>query len=424
MKHSRILTVLLCVAIAASAASGQRKSKRRKSAAGVLKLIPASAAGYVVVPDIKATATRVDKFLREIGVNAMPGGILPVLKSMAMLGDGFNADGGLAIVVLDPAQTGLDVIKLLNNGPDAKKPEPKDIPVVLLVPGTGVKEVFGQAVTPAGEYFNVKLPMAPIALTAAYKSGYVILSPSVKAIKAVLAERRTADRYAETEHVALIGRGHISVHVNVKVVGPLYSVLMKTLEKQMAASGMRGRAPFDMTKMMAMYRNIIDQMDAMTFSARLTASNVILEEMVSLTPGSDLAKAALGRVAAKPQLDRVANLPYVLAFSGVTTQDKAAINVSRKMTSGMLDSLTGLLPKEAVAKLGKLNEKFVSQITGVQMVAGGAPAGSGVFGTSCVVTCKDSSVVKGLLADSTALIEELIKSIAKDEPDAKGVSIA
>jgi len=260
-------------------------------------------------------------------------------------------------------------------------------------------------------------------MTAAHKSGYVILSPSEKAVKAVLAERRTADKFAEGDHVALIGRSDIAVHVNMKVVGPIYEAFMKAMAEQMKGMG-APRAPLDMTKIMGMYSKLLGQIDALTFSARLTSANVIIEEMVSLTPGSDMAKATLATVRTAPQLDSLTNLPYVFAFSSVMTQDKAAIDISRKMASGMFDSLIGLLPKETVAKINKLNDKFLSQVTGVQMVIGGAPTGSGLFGVSCVLTCKDSSKVKGMLADSASLIQDLIRSIDPNDRDLQKLSIS
>ena len=65
MKHSRILVTLLCVAIVAPAALAQRSSGSASATSAVMELIPAGAAAYVVVPNVKAATTAVDAFLKE-----------------------------------------------------------------------------------------------------------------------------------------------------------------------------------------------------------------------------------------------------------------------------------------------------------------------------------------------------------------------
>ena len=276
MKVSRYIAVLAAVAMFASAAPAE-------TAPSVLKQIPAGSMGFVVINNVKATAARVDEFIKEIGVSKFipPGGTLATIKGGAQLGAGFNADGGIAIALLDPQQFGLDIMAMMKAGPNAKPPQPDQIPVVAFIAGSDVKGVFGEMAKPAqGKYFQLQLP-APFPIMAIAHNGYVILSPSKAALDAVISSRKSAADELPKEHVDTLAKSDMAYYINMKVAGPILSGAMKMFEQQIA--GGMGGAPGVMTgdplALLGMYRKIVEDMDGVTIGARLTSTGIALDMM-------------------------------------------------------------------------------------------------------------------------------------------------
>ena len=412
MKMSRPIAVCAAVAFFASVAGAE-------TAPPVLEQIPAGSLGFAVVQNIKATASRADKFIKDIGVGKFvpPGGVLAFIKGAANLGEGFNADGGLAVAVLDPQQFGLDVLALIK--PGAQPPKPSDIPVVVFVPGSGVQEVFGQLAKPAGKYFHVTLPNMP--LVATHHNGYVILSPSQAAVEAVLKAKRTAADEMPKEHAAVIARSDVAYYLNMKVAGPVISGLLKVLEKEFAGMP-AGAMPVDPQAVLGLYRTLISQMDALTVTAKLGAEDVSVDFMLSFLPDSGLTKVAAAYPGkTTPSVARLANLPYVMAMATVVENSKEAQELSDEMLSGLFGKN---MPKAMRDLMTRMQKVASSNITGFQMVAGGGPQGKGLFGAAVLIECKDPKGVKSMLADVAGLIEGAIKSMAPNDPELQQLKIA
>jgi hypothetical protein len=411
MRRSPTLGVLAVAALlVASIAQG---------AGPVLKQIPAGSMGYLVVRNVQSTTTNVDRFLQGIGMGMMmpPGGVLQMIKQNANLGAGFDDTGGLAVVMLDPQQYGLDLVALM--GPQSgPPPQPNQIPVVIFVPGSGVQEVFGPMAQPMpdGKHFR----MGPMIAT--HKDGYVVASPCEPALKAALSPSATADSELTPESAALLEKADAGAQLNMKIVGPIYTAMLKKVQEQMAGVGPGGAAAMGpaaiMMQMQGMYSEIFDQLDALTIAARLTDSGVVIDEMVGFVAGSDLAKATLQAPHGDPKLDRVPDLPYVLGISSLGSAPGQA-EMSREMTENILKGLgLGMDAKaqaDLVASCMALNESVV----GVQMVGGAAPAGNGLFGAALVVECRDASGVQAVKA-AIGDMASLAALVAKKMPPGSG----
>ena len=416
MKVSRYVAMLVAVAVFTSAAGAE-------TAPSVLKQIPAGSMGFAVINNVKATTARVDQFIKDIGVSKFvpPGGVLATVKGALNLGAGFNADGGLAVAMLDPQQFGLDLIGLMNDKPGLKGPAPRDIPVVMFVAGSGVKEVFGPLAKPAGKYFHVMIPAAGAPGFAVHRNGYVVLSPCRAAVDAVIAAKKTAADEMSKAHAAAITKSDLAYHVNMKVAGPIANAALKTFEKDIAREFRGG--PMDPTAILALYRELIDGMDAISVTASLESKGVAVDFMVGFSsdsPFSKLAAAFPGTI--RPTVNRLANLPYVLAVSSVVENSAEASKLAKDLTGKLFGKA---MPKEVRDALAKMVKAVTSdQITSINIVAGGAPQGSGVFGLAALIECKDTKAVKTMLAGGAGGLESFIKSFNPNDEDLKKLKIA
>ena len=93
----------------------------------VSQYIPPDSLAYAVVNNVGAMTGNVEKYLDDVGLAAllkpmMPTGLLDLIKLQAMLGDGFNPNGGFAFVMLDPNKFGIDVIAMMESKKAATKP--------------------------------------------------------------------------------------------------------------------------------------------------------------------------------------------------------------------------------------------------------------------------------------------------------------
>jgi hypothetical protein len=117
-------------------------------------------------------------------------------------------------------------------------------------------------------------------------------------------------------------------------------------------------------------------------------------------------------------------MPYVLALgaAGSTSPQQAQVGMDM-INSLLLSQPIAGMPDDLKAAIKKSYQDANDQVTGIQFVGGGAPAGSGVFGLSLVIQCKDSAKMKDLLADYAGIAQGLIKHFGKDEPDANGIVV-
>ena len=99
MKVTRWLLPLVSVCLLAGAARAQDAPKAQP----ILTCLPADTMAFVVVNDVQGTTDRVDAFMATTGLDALTIGeglpILELIKLQAMLGDGFNPNGGCAFVI-------------------------------------------------------------------------------------------------------------------------------------------------------------------------------------------------------------------------------------------------------------------------------------------------------------------------------------
>ncbi len=449
MSWLRNVVVLTCVLPVASGAWAQEPDAAgpaHPKVEPVLSHIPAGSLGFAVIPNARGTAGKVDKFIADIGLAKMlpsldpdnpdkKASVLDLMRAAARLGPGFNPNGGVAVVMLDPKGFEIDLLELIPGAPGPKarpmemagpgeaagKPKPK-LPFVIFVPGKSIEDVFGAyPMEAAGKYTLVNLRMGP---TYAAKLGsYVLLSPSDKALDAVMTARKKAAAELPAEHARIMATSDLAYYINMKVAGPILDEFLKRTQEQLIAQA--GPLGPLMGFYMGFYGDLISQLEAVTVAGRLVPSGLVFDEMVSFKPGTYYAKAMAAETpSGKVRLNALPDLPYVLAMGATGQTDEESVKIGRDMVDSLLKSdLLKALPEEEKDRLRKISGEMSGQITGMQMVGGGAPAGSGLFGVSFVVKCKNAEKVKALIAEQAKLAQALIKHFGGDDPDVQKLRI-
>jgi len=437
MRSARIALTLAFVTLLAATAAGQGapattapQPKPMPKAEPVLKHIPAGTLGYLVVNDITATNGRLSRFLGEIGLGQImaqiPGGALGIIRAQARLGPGFNPNGGFAAVVLDPKEFGIDLLGMMGIGGAKTNAETPKFPIVLFVPGKDPKAVFPTfEITGTGS----QMSFSHSGNTGFIRTGgdYILVSPSKKALDAVTAPGKKTLSELTKDDARIIATSDAAAFINMKIVGPLY---VKMLEKMMNM-GMMAAPPATATgpasaekahksmmqSAVTFYRDLFSQMDSATVGCKLTRNGVLIEEAVSFAAQSAWAEAMASFKSTGPlRMDRVPDLPYVLAGTFAGGWGKKTWELNRNLTFQMLEtSAPGKISEEMKKRIEKLFEQMGDEIKGGQFVIGAAPAQSGVFAVAVLINCKDSSRLKKLVAEKVALADELLKIIFTQE---------
>jgi len=423
MRTPRRTLVLGCVLAVASAGLAQtavpppvKKPLVAVKVEPVLGHIPAGSAGFLVLNNVQKSVGNIEKFIDGIGMGEMikqnmPDGLLRAALAGLNVGEGFNSAGGLAVVMLDPAKFDVDLIDMVTatTRPRATKPakEPK-LPLVIFVPGVGVQTVFANyKPVRAGKSWKIASPAGPV--FARQHAGYILVSPTDKAIDAVVASRVPAARGLTAAQLAALAASDIAVYLNMDVLGPIGAKGLDVLTaefKKMPAQPM----PMDIGKIFGFYKSLLTQAKGAVITVRLTKSAAIVDELVAFKPDSLIGKAiAVAKFTKSVPLGRLPNLPYVFAANTHYAGKEANKQLMALMAPLLGEMFKG--NKDAQATFDKINADSADQAQSVQIVLGGAPKDSGLFGLAYVITCKDSAKLKALTADSIGIAKTIWTSM-------------
>jgi len=455
MKISQVLGYCAVCAVIFTAASAQTKPAAPKvpAAANVLKRIPAGSMGFVVINNVKASTDALDTIMQETGLAAvladeMPEGTLKAIIKAIPLGEGFNPNGGVAVAMLDPAKFGINLPKLIIDkakGTKSARPattasakaapatQPKDIklPLLIILPGKDISKVLGKRynVTKGKPCTTVALPPGP--MSAAQVGDYIVLSPNPAAIKAVVGVKKSAADELTPQQAKQLASAHIGCFINMKITGPFVNKLIRGMELLVEAhkEGLIGDSgiPTDlmdilvvMKPAMPQFRATIAQMNALIITGRVAKTGVVFNAATDWDPASEFGKilAAAKPNKAKP-LAGLPNMGYVMAFGSSAPIRKEKVQTQVKMIQALLDKADKkTLPAEFRPRITKLTTEITGQITNMKMAFGGvAPNASGVMSIGIMLKCKDATKLKGLLAQATQLVDEIIQKNVKNPGD-------
>ena len=419
----------------AAGAQAQAPATLAKAPAGkVLSQIPAGSMGFVVVGNVQGLADKVDAFLKAISPAEqplVPGKVLEMLTQSAGLREGFNAAGGFAVVMLDPQQFDIDVLEMvgLKDRPAdaAAKPKPP-VPVVMMIPGKDPAKLLATH-QPQAKEGHVEVKLGGETNYALQKGEHVLLSPSLKAVRAMAAAKTTALSDLSVSDSKFIATQDAAVWINFKVVGPIVDAALVKLEKEAkgiqeqldkGGADMNIRGPEDVFKLAigqaaGTYREILKQLRAVGMGVKFAQSGVLISANAGYLPNSVMGKAlAAYKHVPAPLLNRLPNMPYIFAL-GAKNEPKTPDAWAKKMIDQMFtqEPFKKLSP-EAKAKWRDLMLAMEKDVTAVQMYLGGITTGDGQVGMAAVLECKSAQDLCGKLAGVVDVATEAIKT-AKDE---------
>jgi len=426
-----MLTAAVSVALAglAQAQTTASPAKPASPAAPVIDLIPAGAMGFVIINDITKTGAAAEEFLAAIGITQMldmPAEgpwLVDMIKAQAMLGDGFNPSAGFAVVLLDPHQFDVDLAAMLSlPGSASTKPAGK-LPVVILVPGTSVEEVFANyPIEKSGDYDVVALRMGP--MLAAKVGDHIALSPTPETLAALINAKKKISAELTKAQQADIAQSDLSIHVNMKIAGPIFAGMMKNLQATMASAagpGVKKLQADAISLYMDAYSDVFLQMDAVSLSVQLRKAGLKLAVRAAFAPESDWGQALAEYKPVKGArlLGKLPDLPYVLAYGGAwqSCPQKVKELASKIMSRMFTAELLADLPAQTKTDVIKLTEKYYDQTSAFQLYLGGAPTGSGLIGMSVLTEFTDAAEGKAMIKELAPIYETLAKAVAAGHED-------
>ncbi|MCK4626539.1 MAG: hypothetical protein KAV00_14565 [Phycisphaerae bacterium] len=446
-----VVSVLLA-GLSATFAQEAPPARRLPPAGNVLKHIPAGCMGFVVVNNVADFTDKIDGFIKAIspeGQPLLPEKVLDKIRRAAKLGEGFNANGGFAVVMLDPQVYGVDIVEMIAG--EKKEPKPGEAPkkeplppVILIVPTTDktlTNMLANYNPVKEGNYVKIQQAGAEMPMYCMVAGNYAMIGPNLKAVQNMAGGvRRPVITKLSATDKAVILRNDVSGWINIKMIAPIANAAMTRMEKEMAKAekmaeeqnrdrpnrGRPGGQSMIWAKAMSSnfpaFKEMLKQLDDVSFGLRITKDGIMVEGRCSYLPNSIMGKAlSLCRPVAGSLLNRLPSMPYVVAF-GARNEPKTPKDFNLKQIKNVLDNepFKDLTP-EAKAKCLKVWLELDEQIESIQVYAGGITTGTGQVGAVCVLECKSAEKVKALLADSVVVANEVIKGI--DEREIKKLTV-
>lgn len=411
----------------AQPADSQGIDMDQPAAESIFKHIPADCLGFVVCGNLKEATVQMEMFAGEIGMSEMlnqsaPSGLLKTFAPMAGMGEGFNPNGGVAIVILDFEKAGLDVKAMATGRDPGGQP-----PIVILVAGKDVESTFTNTrVSEDGETSVFLFGAMP---TKAVKLGdYIALSPSDQALAMLAMSKSIENTLPAGSKKALTGSG-LGLMYNFETIAPMVKKMkeaIKEQQEQQAAEGMQPRvnSMANAMNMMEMAEVYAEQMKSMAMGMKIQKEGLMVDLAYDYKPDTEIATMMQAIPAAKsPKVGRLPSLPYVFAAGGnMPTGSKKASKDLMQYYINMLNMVLadeGMeIPEDLEADIVKLGDEMIEEVTGVQYAIGGTK-GKGLFGFSAVVECKNPENLKKLLARKADIIQRLVhKTVGTEDPDA------
>ena len=429
-----VVMVMLVMVYSVGVLSAQVVGVAGRQAGDVLKQIPADCVGFIVVNNVRQFTGNIDAFIQQISPPNQPfmqRSVLEVIRQGARLGEGFNANGGFAVVLLEPKKYGCDIAELMKGITAGTSAKSKPLPLVLMIPTTDktMASMLAayQPVRKAGGYIEIprtgKKPIYGMVV-----GSYAILSPNLRAVRAVAVGGRSVMTALSPTDRMLIKRNDLAAWINLKKVRPILDLVIKSMEGEANQPPVEAMAPMplapmaNMKKMMVrqlkMLSETVKQMDDVSMGLRIRKQGISIDGRGTYLPDSEIGKVlAAYRPVRRPLLNRLPMMKYVLAVGS----RKEGLQPSRENRIKIINQLFSTEPFSKLSadgknKLRKAMLDWADQVEEVQFCVGGiAHTGAGQVGLACVVRCKSFQKTKQILADAVSIANELIRVAVADE---------
>ena len=400
------------------------------AAESIYKRIPADCLGFVAAKNLNSLLKGIETFAGQIGMGEQlqamtPGGLLPMMAMSLQLGEGYNPNGGIALVVMDFEKSGIDVDKMISG-------ENADVipPIVILLAGKSAETAFPNlAQKDEAGVVTVMLPMGDLPPLQVMQVGdYIALSPNAKALE-LLKSETTIETAIPAGQKKILTDSDVVLHENVVALSPMIKKIVDQAKAKTQTEGAETApadaapvaapgTPASMTTFLGSITTMLDDVLCVSYGLRFVDDGMMIDMAADYKPDSMLAKMIQAyQPTDKPLMNRLPNLPYIMAGGMMYVHDPEYTKQMMKLMESLLAMVELEMPADLKDRMTALSEQLSEELTGVQFV-GGAPKEKGVFGVAMVIECKDADKTKALLPKKVELLTELIqKTIAVKEED-------
>lgn len=439
-RHRTFLALWLVAGLAAGALWAQPATTTRPAAAraaatapagpGMLTRVPEQAVAFVTVKNLADAGAKMDQFIADIGLGAMvPGKVLDMIKQQAEVGPGFNDNGGLTLILLDPGLLGYKPEEVFDqDGP----PEGLPSPVVFLLPVADPKTLFMNATASEEDGFT-RLEMGMDLIYAKAVNGYTALAKDPAALKILLGAQRPVMAKMPKRHLAVMNESDIVGYADLKTLQPWIQAAVKKGEQdmeQMRMMAAQGFMPPPMammlniySRLLPFYRDLLGQMEAVTAGAKIGPSGIVINQFMTYLPDSKMA-GMMKAMQAKPGplLNQMPALPYVLAFGTAETtapQDPNFMSQQQQMLDQVLDAIladTTVSPAVKI-RLRQLALELCNQFKSMRGYLGASAPGAGVFGLALVYNVQNADAFMQNMPELVSLKQQVINALLASAPE-------
>ena len=426
--NGRVRLMVLCLASALLGAGAAGQQPASPGTRTLPQYVPADSLGLVAMPNLAEFARAIDEM--SMGPERKPlaaGGMMGILREQLQLAPDFAGTGSFAIVMLDPRKHGVDLLAVMKKTPPGTSaPKNQKLPFVIFLPGSDPKKVFHPDVplAAAGKYSQAQLAFGPLFVGTVGE--FVILSPTTKALDEIVAGGKSiADSVPQVAKQfepapAASFRNLLVLHVNMGVLGPAYSDMMKQWEDYVAKlrpeRDLAVETPLGSTASMAFRRDLAAQLRDVTMVGRFdSAAGLILSAGLAFDAESSIGKMiqAAEPVPVAQFTSQLPPWPAAIQLQLARRPDGAF----EQLPGDTLDKLLARAKEQDRPRLRKLLLDLRNQVNRLEfgcfllkdasVARSPAPAAY-----AWVLHVDDAAAAKGLLAELAPLGEGLIRSRA------------
>jgi hypothetical protein len=401
-------------------------SADQRQAESVLKYVPADCMGAYIVPNMKDLLAATETYAKDIGLgeelgNVAPQGLLKTITQQLKVSKGYNPNGGLALVVLDFEQAGIDLSQMFQGGRPPSEP-----PFVILLAGKDVQSVFPTR-TVQNEDGSVSVQLIDSPSAVEEMGDYLAISPYPDGIR-MLKEGQNVLETLGKDKIDLLQKGLFGYYYNMGSAVTMMKQVSTGLEAQQQQMENEGYGPQE--EMMMSLGIINMSVDAMAqlvdviSAVRIEETGMIAETLVDYKPESVYGQQVASlKPAGGELLSRVPDMPYVMAMGSDVPglNDNQAVRQGAEIVDLALEAMNLEMPADMKSQLIELSTDFNEQVRSMQIVAGGSKA-DGVFGTVLLLDVKSAEATRDLITRETNLLTTLVaKTLAQKEEDLTGL---
>ncbi len=446
MRNARLLPVLLVLTCICGVGWTQVAGPQvMPPVESVLNHIPAGAMGFFVVNGIDDLLVKVETFYQRIG---SPVGGLPPLGDLirSSMGPDFNINGDFAAVMLDPALFDVDLVELLTAsfapattqpGPQALVDEDAQVPYLFIVAGLSTEGIMSPVfeVTQEGDYTVLTNSQADQSFYAVKVGGYILLSPSLEVLEAVRSADSSFEDEVSADQYQAIAEADFAAYANMSVSAPVLIDLLEAVQSgnfgPMSPMTMgQGVGAYSVSRLMlanlANLNEQLDQIESVSLQYTFTETGLRFQESVVFDEDSPTGQFYMSMPAVEQlPIDMLPNLPYVIAGG-------CRAEMNEQMRQQSLDTLSNMLntpeiqqhfSEEVIARMLSIAEEMYTDVSEVQFVVGGAPAGAGTIAAAFVFRTADPEGAMARLPEDLPLLETALNTLITQFDGEAGLTI-